>query len=233
MMDSNARISVLERASFFKGAEQAVLAAAADAASELSIAKDDQLFRQGEDASHSYLMAWGRVRLDQTTADGRNVVIRYLGPGDLVGTVAVLRRKPYPATPVAVEDGVALYWGAAAKAELIEAHPILATNAIELIGGRLEELQERLQELSTQRVERRIAATLLRQVRHAGRRVEGGVEIPYTLTRNEIAELTGTTLHTVSRTLAAWEQEGILSGKRAEHLVITQPHRLVAIAEQE
>lgn len=232
-MDLEARITVLERSSFFRGADRNVLARAADQASELPMTKDDQMFRQGEDASHSYLMAWGRVRLDQTTSDGRNVVIRYLGPGDLVGTVAVLRRKPYPATPVAVEDGVALYWSAAVKAKLIEAHSVLATNAIELIGCRLEELQERLQELATQRVERRIAGTLLRQVRHAGRRVEGGVEIPYTLTRNEIAELTATTLHTVSRTLAAWEQEGILSGKRAAHLIITKPHRLVEIAEQE
>lgn len=232
-MDTDARMNILERSSFFDGADRDVIKHAAETASELPIAKDDQLFRQGEEASYSYLLAWGRVRLDQTTSDGRNVVIRYLGPGDLIGTVAVLRRKPYPATPVAVEDGMALFWSAEKKAMLIAAHPVLATNAIELTGSRLEELQERLREVATQRVERRIAATLLRQVRHAGRRVEDGVEIPFTLTRGEIAELTATTLHTVSRTLAAWEQEGILSGKRASHLVITMPHRLVEIAEQE
>jgi len=229
----DARISVFERSSFFADADRDTLVHAAEMASEFPLAKDDQIFRQGEDASHSYLLAWGRVRLDQMTNDGRNVVIRYLGPGDLIGTVAVLRRKPYPATPVAVEDGMTLYWGAEKKAKLIAEHPVLATNAIELTGSRLEELQERLREVATQRVERRIASTLLRQVRHAGRRVEGGVEIPFTMTRAEIAELTATTLHTVSRTLAAWEQQGILSGKRAAHLVITKPHRLVEIAEQE
>jgi len=232
-MNLDARISVLERSPFFDGADRDTLVHASETASELPVAKEDQLFRQGEEASHSYLLAWGRVRLDQTTSDGRNVVIRYLGPGDLIGTVAVLRRKPYPATPVAVEDGMTLFWSADRKASLIKEHPVLATNAIELTGSRLEELQERLREVATQRVERRIAATLLRQVRHAGRRVEGGVEIPFTLTRGEIAELTATTLHTVSRTLAAWEQEGILSGKRSSHLVITKPHRLVEIAEQE
>jgi len=232
-LDMDARKSVLQRTAFFKNADGPALSAAAEAAGELALKKDETLFHQGEEASYSYLLAWGRLRLDQTTPDGRNVVIRYLGPGDLVGTVAVLRRKPYPATPVAVEDGMALFWSAAAKAKLIAEHPTLAANAINLIGGRLEELQERLQELATQRVERRIAATLLRMVRQAGRRVADGVEIPFTLSRNEIAEMNATTLHTVSRTLSAWEQEGILSGKRSSHLVITKPHRLVEIAEHE
>lgn len=231
-MDVDARASVLERSPLFDGVGRNSLAAAASAAYEHRLHKDEQLFRQGEEASHSYLLAWGRVRLDQTTGEGQNVVLRYMGPGDLIGTVAVLRHRPYPATPVAVEDGMALYWSAARKAELIAADPRLAANAIELIGGRLEELQERLRELSTQRVERRIAATLLRMVRHAGRRVENGVEIPHMLSRQEIAEMNATTLHTVSRTLAAWEQEGILTGKRTTHLVITKPHRLVEIAEQ-
>lgn len=232
-MDLDARKAVLQRAAFFAEADEPALAAAAEAAGELPLKNDESLFLQGEEASYSYLLAWGRLRLDQTTPDGRNVVIRYLGPGDLVGTVAVLRKKPYPATPVAVEDGMALFWSAANKAKLLADHPVLAGNAIDLIGGRLEELQERLRELATQRVERRIAATLLRMVRQAGRRVEDGVEIPFVLSRNEIAEMNATTLHTVSRTLSAWEQEGILSGKRASHLVITKPHRLVEIAEQE
>jgi CRP-like cAMP-binding protein len=78
----------------------------------------------------------------------------------------------------------------------------------------------------------RIAATLLRMVKQAGRRVEGGVEIPFAISRQELAEMTATTLFTVNRTLAAWEQEGIVSGKRSSHLVIAKPHRLVQIAEQ-
>ena len=232
-MDVEARGSILARASLFRGADDAAIAAAAETANEHPVKKDEPLFHQGEEASHSYLVAWGRLRLDQTTADGRNVVLRHMGPGDLVGTVAVLREKPYPATPVAIEDGMTLYWSAAATARLIAEHPRLAANAIELIGGRLEELQERLRELATQRVERRIAATLLRMVRQAGRRVDAGVEIPFALTRGEIAEMTATTLHTVSRTLAAWEQQGVLTGKRSSHLVIVQPHRLVELAEQD
>lgn len=231
-MDDNARISVLERVKLFDGLDAPALKEIATAAFERALVKDDVPFRQGDEAAHNYLLAWGRVRLDQTTPDGGNVVLRYLGPGELVGTVAVLRRIPFPATPTAVEDCMFLVWEADAFLELMQRHGRLAMNAMDMVGGRIEELQQRLQEVATQRVERRIAATLLRLIRQSGRRVADGVEIPYVVSRHELAEMNATTLHTVSRTLAAWEQEGILTGKRSAHLVIIKPHRLVEIAEQ-
>jgi CRP-like cAMP-binding protein len=84
--------------------------------------------------------------------------------------------------------------------------------------------------VATERVERRIAHALLRLVRQAGRRVEAGVEIDFPLSRQDVAEMTGTTLHTVSRTLSAWESQGIVESGR-QQVVIRKPHALVAIAE--
>lgn len=101
-----------------------------------------------------------------------------------------------------------------------------------MMGGRIEELQERLQQISTQQVERRIAGVILRIASQSGRKTETGIEIPFSLSRQDLAEMTGTTLHTVSRTLSAWINEGVLKGRRSSHLVICQPHRLVEIAEQ-
>ena len=232
-MDEPTRVSVFERVPLFHGLEPAALAEIARAAYEQELKKDEVLFRQGDVAAHNYLLAWGRVRLDRTTPDGGNVVLHYLGPGDLIGTVAVLRRTPFPATPTAVEDSRVLVWDTDAFLALMERHARLAMNSMGMVGDRLEELQQRLQEVATQRVERRIAATLLRLIRQSGRRVEGGIELPYAISRNELAEMTATTLHTVSRTLSAWEQEGIVSGKRSVHLIVAQPHRLVKIAEQD
>lgn len=231
-MDIAARVSILDRVPLFHGLAPADRETVAREAHERPLRKGEALFHQGEDAAHNYVLGWGRLRLDQATPEGQNVVLRFMGPGDLVGTVAVLRGIPFPATPTAVEDCMLLAWSAARTADLMRRYPLIAMNAIKVVGGRIEELQARLREVATQRVERRIAATLLRLVRQSGRRVEGGVEIPFVLSRNELAEMTATTLHTVSRTLAAWEQEGVLSGKRTTHLVIMQPHRLVEIAEQ-
>jgi CRP-like cAMP-binding protein len=82
----------------------------------------------------------------------------------------------------------------------------------------------------TERVERRVARALLRLVQEAGRRVDTGLEIDFPISRQDIAEMTGTTLFTVSRLLSAWEERGIVKSGR-QHIVLTKPHALVAIAE--
>ena len=83
--------------------------------------------------------------------------------------------------------------------------PSLATNTLQTVGSRLQETHTRVIEMSTQQVERRVAHALLRLAKQAGRKVEQGVEIDFPISRQDIAEMTGTTLHTVSRTLSAWE----------------------------
>jgi CRP-like cAMP-binding protein len=91
-------------------------------------------------------------------------------------------------------------------------------------------VQERLRELATERVEQRVARTLLRLARQVGRKVEGGVLIDMPLSRQDLAEMTGTTLYTVSRILSQWEQQHLVETGR-ERILIRQPHGLVAIAE--
>lgn len=231
-MDTDARVSVLRRVPFFAGLETAELETVAREARERTVAKGDTLFAQGDEALHGYVVGWGRLRLDQTTPDGQNVVLRYMGPGDLVGTVAVLRRIPFPATPTAVQDTLVLSWSAARLSDLMERFPKIALNAITAIGGRIEELQARLREIATQRVEQRLAATLLRLADQAGRRVEGGVEIPFPLSRQELAEMTATTLHTASRILSTWDREGIIDSRRSSRVVIRLRERLAEVAEQ-
>ena len=172
----------------------------------------------------------GRVKIVQTGPDGQQVVMRFIGPGEMFGTLAIFTDGLYPADAVAVADCVELSWPAAAMTELMDRHPAIARNALSIIGGRLRELQNRLREVATERVERRIAHALLRLVRHAGRRVEAGVEIDFPLSRQDVAEMTGTTLHTVSRTLSAWESQGIVESGR-QQVVIRKPNALVVIAE--
>jgi hypothetical protein len=77
--------------------------------------------------------------------------------------------------------------------------PAIAINAARMIADRLHELQRQHRELMTERVERRIARALLRLPQHAGRRVEGGVQIDFPLSRQDLAQMIGTTLFTVSR----------------------------------
>jgi CRP-like cAMP-binding protein len=192
--------------------------------------RGETLFEQGDAAEAFHLVLAGRLKVSQTTADGQQVIIRYLGPREIAGCVAVCGGVPYPATATAVEDTWLLTWSRPRIAELAARHPEIALNAMRIMGGRTVELQERLKEMQTERVERRIAHALGRLVVQAGRRTAEGIEIDFPITRQDLAEMTGTTLHTVSRTFSEWEAVGIVASRR-QKVVILRPHALVSIAE--
>ncbi|TIL38143.1 MAG: winged helix-turn-helix domain-containing protein, partial [Mesorhizobium sp.] len=84
--------------------------------------------------------------------------------------------------------------------------------------------------MSTQQVEQRIAHALLRIVSQSGRKTPEGIEIDFPITRQDIAEMTGTTLHTVSRLLSAWEDQGIVRSGR-QKVTVTDPHALMLVSE--
>ena len=109
-------------------------------------------------------------------------------------------------------------------------HPALAANTLQTVGQRLQEAHTRVIEMTTEEVERRIAHALLRLVKQAGRKVESGIEIDFPISRQDVAEMTGTTLHTVSRVLSAWEQQGLVESGR-QRITVRDPHRLFGIAE--
>ena len=93
------------------------------------------------------------------------------------------------------------------------------------------EKRYRLREMHTEKVTRRVAHALLHLIHQAGRKIDSGIEIDFPITRQDIAEMAGTTLHTVSRTVSAWEKLGILQGGR-QKIVVADPHALVTIAEE-
>jgi CRP-like cAMP-binding protein len=140
------------------------------------------------------------------------------------------RRADYPATATAAADSIVLAWPMHLWDGFLRDHPAFAVNAMRVIGGRLQETQTRVRELATEAVERRVAHAVLRLANQAGRRVSGGVRIDFPLSKQDIAEMTGTTLHTVSRILTAWEAGGLIEGGR-QKLTICEPHELVLIGD--
>ena len=107
----------------------------------------------------------------------------------------------------------------------------LATNTLQTVGARLQETHTRVVEMSTQHVEQRIAHALLRLVKQSGKKVDHGIEIDFPISRQDIAQMTGTTLHTVSRTLSAWEARGLVESSR-QKIIVREPHKLFVLAEQ-
>jgi CRP-like cAMP-binding protein len=172
----------------------------------------------------------GAVRIAQTGADGGEAVIRFIGPGEIFGSVAIFTDHCYPADGVAMTDSVEASWGHADLLDLIELYPRIAVNLITIIGRRMAELQNRVREMATQRVECRIANTLLRLARQAGQATDAGTAIAFSLRRKDIADIAGTTLHMVSRTVTDWRRRGwIMDDKRG--LILVSPEAIERIAQ--
>lgn len=194
------------------------------------VERDVYFYHQGDLASTFYILVEGQVKLTEVTSDGQQILVRFVGPGEAMGIIAALSKAVYPLSAQAVDDCLALTWDGEILEQLMERYPRMAIDGLRLVSQRWHELEERFRELATERVERRIAQTLLRLVRQAGRKVEAGILIELPLSRQDLAEMTGTTLYTVSRILSQWEQQNLVELGR-ERVLIRYPHGLTRIAE--
>lgn len=183
------------------------------------LAVGEAVFDQGAPATHFYLLLHGRLKVTQVTPDGQQIIVRVVHPGDLFGFAKALQRTDYPGTAVCAAESIAICWPTELWPHFIDRNPHLAMTALHTIGKRLEEAHTRIREMSTQEVEKRVAHTVLRLVEQAGRKEAGGIRIDFPITRQDIAEMTGTTLHTVSRILSAWEGRNLVEGGRQKLLV--------------
>jgi CRP-like cAMP-binding protein len=187
-------------------------------------------FHEGDPAMVLYVLIRGQVKFTQVTAEGHQVIVRVVGSGETFGAVAALGDALHPAAAQAKGACTALGWESEAIGRLMEKYHPIALNALRFLAGRVQEFQERYRELATERVERRLAHALLRLARQVGRQTDRGLLIDITLSRQDIAEMTGTTVFTTSRVLSAWEQQGIIDSGR-ERVLILKPDVLLTIAE--
>lgn len=221
---------LVQKSTFFHGLTDQQLDKILDAAYISEMPAGSFFFHQGEDALSFFIITEGQVRLSQINVEGQQVIVHIFGPGDGMGIIVALSNTQYPVSAEAMTGATALGWNRDTITGLMEIMPRLAINGMHLLAFRFMELQERYRELATERVERRVARALLRQAQHMnGRsRTDAGWRIP--LSRQDLAEMTGTTLYTVSRTCSNWEQQGIVTAGRG-FLDILDYHQLVVVAE--
>ena len=179
----------------------------------------EAVFEQGQKADRFFLLLHGRLKVTQVTSDGQQIIVRMVHPGDLFGFAKALQREDYPGTPTAAAESVVICWPTEVWGQFVEQNPHLAVNAMQTIGQRLQEAHTRMREMATQDVERRVAHAVLRLIEQAGKAEGDGIRIDFQISRQDIAEMTGTTLHTVSRILSAWEGKGLVEGGRQKLLV--------------
>ena len=222
-------LDLLSRTELFRGASSEMLRDIQALSFGKRCATGERLLAQGDEATTIYVIVVGRARASQTTADGQQVIMRYLGPGEVVGYTTLTAEAHHPADIIAVADCRLIGWSRAAIRDIMARYSTIAINAVAMLGARYHDMQARVRELATERVERRIAHAILRLARAAGRRSPRGIEIAFPVSRQDLAEIAGTTLHTVSRTLSAWEDQGLVDcGRR--RVVLCKADALETIA---
>ncbi len=197
-----------------------------------SFARDEPIFWEGDPAEWLVIVVEGRVKMVKHSESGRETILATFGPGQVVGEVGVLIGDVYPASAQAIEPSVTAGLRRAEYIELVRAYPDLAWALLQELGRRLQNAHETIRSMAVEKVERRIARVLLRLASTAGERAAGGaVRITVSLSRQEIADMAGAVLETAIRTISKFQKQGLIDTRQG-HIVILQPHQLVAIAEE-
>ena len=178
------------------------------------------MFAEGDASEFFWVVLTGRVKVFKMTPAGKDVILEIFGPGDPLGAVAAYEGHPFPASAVALEDTSILRVPRDAFFSLLEQHPTLVRGLLAGLTLRLAELANRVAELSGGRVEPRFARLFLKLAHEQGRRERGGVFVPVPLSRQELADMTGTTVETSIRIMSRWGKQRIVLTEKDGFVVI-------------
>jgi CRP/FNR family transcriptional regulator len=181
--------------------------------------KGETIFSEGDEAEHLYTVARGWVKVFKRAPNGKELILSILGPGAPVGAVAVYESIPFPASAVAFADSVLIEIPARSYFEILDHRPELVRRILGAMTHRLMELNVRFPELAGGSVESRFARLFLRLAEEHGRREPGGVLAPLPLSRQELSDLTGTTIETSIRIMSRWGKEGLVETREDGFLI--------------
>lgn len=187
------------------------------------------VFEEGTPAERFFMLLDGYIRVMRITPTGEQVIALHIPSGQLFGIAKAIGRDTYPATSVTASEAIVLSWPMRVWDEFVSRYDGFASETYKTVGHRIGEMNNRIVEMATQQVEQRVANALLRLINQTGRKLDGGaIEIDFPITRQDLSEMTASTLHTVSRLLSAWEKQGLVASKR-KRITVTDPHRLVLV----
>lgn len=182
-------------------------------------------FEQGSAADAFYLLIGGVMRIAQTTPEGEQVIVLHLVPGQMFGLAQAFENDTYHTTARAASDAVVLSWPAALWDRFSADYPGFLSASRRAVGERVDDMRQQVVTLATLQVEQRIAHAVLDLVTRTGQETAEGIEIGFPITRQDLSEMTGTTLHSVSRYLSKWQKSGIVTSKR-RRIIVRAPQAL-------
>ncbi len=230
MKPTNIPLDELEKIPLFSGLRSEELQAILAVAHYKRLLSGGFYYQQDDPAECMYVLIKGQVKHTRVSQDGKQSLIEVIKPIRPFGLAAMVGDAGHPVSAQAGEDSSSLYWSRYELMQLVVKTPQMAINGMRIMAGQLHELQDRFHQVTTQKVEQRLAHMLIRLAAQSGKRVKEGILIDLGLTRQDLAEMVGTTLYTTSRMISQWEgQQLVVAGR--EKVIIRNPHGLIRIIE--
>jgi CRP-like cAMP-binding protein len=220
----------LRRIERFSALDSSLLQVLAERGRFQFVPKGETLFFEGDEASKFIIVVEGGIKIAKTLESGKELILDILGPGETVGEVALLDELPYPASATAHVDSEVYCLLTADYFIMLESYPGLARASIRDLAARLRSLNRRMKNLSGGNVEYRIAHLLLTLADRIGKEEGDGIRLEITLSRQEIADMVGTTIETAIRIMSRWSKIGLVETSK-DGIVIRDVDRLQSIGE--
>lgn len=219
----------LKRIDLFKNLSDQELSELGAHISSESFKKKETIFHEGEPPEWFYIVASGKVKITKLSHEGKEVILEIIQPGDIFGGVAVLKNISYPANAVTMEDTEVLKISRKNLMRILDRFPNFMYCIALQLGDRMKSSYDSLKNIALERVEARIAALLLKLAGKVGVETKDGLMIDMRLTKQDVADMVGTTVETSIRTFTKFKKQGLvydLDGK----IVIKDKRGLTALA---
>jgi CRP/FNR family transcriptional regulator len=186
---------------------------------KLNFGNNEYVFIEGDPSDWFYIVAKGRVKILKHTIMGKDIILEVMSPGDVFGGIAVLDKKPYPASAQAMESVTVIRISRQNLLRIIEEYPIIKLEVVKYFSERLRDAHEMLKNIATEKVEKRIASLLLKLAEKVGVDDSGYKKIDFSLRRQEIAEMVGTTVETCIRTMSKFQKQGMVKSSGGKIMI--------------
>ncbi len=175
--------------------------------------KKDIIFSEGDPPDWLYIVTNGKVKITKLSQGGRELILEIISPMDFFGGVAVIRGFPYPANAIAMDDTEVLKMSRSNLMRVLDSFPNLMYCLAMNMGDRIKGSYEALKSIAVEKVESRIASLLIKLSDKAGVKTGNTVVIDMKLTKQDIAEMVGTTVETSIRTMSKFKKLGVVTEK--------------------